>query len=831
MPQDTTLFTPKLTGQDYITPDLRAKLTGTARYAEDFRAEGMLICKLLTSPLPHAKVTHLDTGKALAMPGVRAILTPDDLPPPADSISDSGEVIKASPWAERALTMEPHYQGEPILAVAAVSEEAAAAAIEAIDITFEPLPFVIDPLESLRPDGANARTDGNAWLPPEKAGEQARVGVLKWAEHDFTMAGKDQLPLGKAPAEWSYGDVDSALSEAALVLDETFVTPNVSHQTLETRSAMAWWENGKLHLSVGTQSTIQTAPAIAKWLNMDVSDIVFISEYTGGGFGSKITASISAIIPALLAKKSHAPVMMRVSREDEQWIGRARPSLIGRMKAGFAKDGRLLGLDMFVVMDNGPYEEQYDAFITGRMASLLYQPKAMRWRGAAVLTNTPTRAAQTAPGGLQVSALIGPILAKAARKLNLDPLTVCHINAPEGRAPVGPPTPDGTLNSATSAFVKQALDNGAKTFDWQARKARTASNTGTLRRGIGVATGCFVAGTIGFDGLFVITPEGRIRIHTGIGNLGTEAFSDVQRVVADAMDVPWEICDILWGNTSKHLPWSCVSGGSQTIHSMSRAALAASLDGQKKLKEIAAHFLGGTPDGYDIGGQRVFRKDNHQVSMSFGEAARRAMELGGIYDGHEAPDDINTMTKTSVSALAGQGLVAVARDTFPRDGQTYSYVASFAEVEVDTETGMYRIVDFHAEADAGIVVHPRAFAGQLAGRSMLGIAHATSQKWYYDSAYGAPVSTRFYQTRPPTLLCFPENFSWGSVGIPDPQTPVGARGIGEPPTGAACAAILCALTDALGDDKFLRAPVLADTILTAIETGARDMTNGLSANS
>ena len=114
---------------------------------------------------------------------------------------------------------------------------------------------------------------------------------------------------------------------------------------------------------------------------------------------------------------------------------------------------------------------------------------------------------------------------------------------------------------------------------------------------------------------------------------------------------------------------------------------------------------------------------------------------------------------------------------------------------------------------------------------MLGIAHATRQKWYYDSAFGAPVAKRFYQTRPPTLLCFPENFSWGSVGIPDPQTPVGARGIGEPPTGAACAAILCALTDALGDDKFLRAPVLADTILTAIETGTPDMTNGLSANS
>ncbi len=132
----------------------------------------MLICKLLTSPLAHAKVKHLDISAALAMPGVRAILTADELPQPADSVSDSGAVIKASPWGERALTMEPHYQGEPILAVAATDEAAATAAIEAIEIAFEPLPFVIDPLDSLRPGGPNARTDGNAWLSPEKPGEQ-----------------------------------------------------------------------------------------------------------------------------------------------------------------------------------------------------------------------------------------------------------------------------------------------------------------------------------------------------------------------------------------------------------------------------------------------------------------------------------------------------------------------------------------------------------------------------------------------------------------------------------------------------------------------------------
>src|SRR5258707_11419326 len=154
----------KLIGKNYTTADLHAKVTGKAKYAEDFRAEGMLFCKLLLSPMPHARVRRIDAAEALAMPGVKAILTADDLPPPADSLTDNGTVIKASKWAERALTMEPLYQGEPILAVAADDELTAADAIEQIQVDFQRLPFVIDPLDTLRPRGPNARTDGNIWV-------------------------------------------------------------------------------------------------------------------------------------------------------------------------------------------------------------------------------------------------------------------------------------------------------------------------------------------------------------------------------------------------------------------------------------------------------------------------------------------------------------------------------------------------------------------------------------------------------------------------------------------------------------------------------------------
>src|SRR5919198_1660899 len=247
----------KLIGQNYTTPDLVAKVTGKAKYAEDYRVDGMLFCKLLTSPMPHARVTRVDTSKALAMPGVKAILTADDMPGAAAGAT-LGENVQATAQAERGLTNEPLYQGEPILAVAATSELEAAEAIEAIDIEFELLPFVVDPLETLRPGSPNARTQGNVWVRPAPAPARGaapdgrggrgaagappppQIQVLKWTDDDFKNAGDGQMPVGKATDEWQFGNVEEGLKKADLVLDETFMTQSTGHQPLETRTAMAY---------------------------------------------------------------------------------------------------------------------------------------------------------------------------------------------------------------------------------------------------------------------------------------------------------------------------------------------------------------------------------------------------------------------------------------------------------------------------------------------------------------------------------------------------------------------------------------------------------------
>jgi CO/xanthine dehydrogenase Mo-binding subunit len=803
----------RLVGQNYTPLDHVAKVTGRARYAEDYRAEGMLFCKLLVSPMPHARVRGIDTSAALAMPGVKAILTADELPD--------------LEGAERALTNEPFYAGEPILAVAAVDELTAAEAVEAIQVDLEPLPFVTNAIDALRPGGPAAREQGNVWGAPEPpaAGAQgpptSAVRTLQWPLEIFGAATDGQLPMGEPVELWSYGDVDAGFKEAALVLDETFVVQSTGHHPMETRSAMAYWQNGKLYIHASTQSVQRTQANIARWVGIEPSQVVLICEYTGGGFGSKGGGAVSMAIPALLSRKANAPVMMRISREEESYIGRARTNMTGRVKIGFRKDGRITAMDLYIVQDSGAYGPMGDHRSAGNAASLIYQPPAMRWRTVNVLTNTPPRSQQRSPGPMQANGIVEPVMTKAAKQLGLDQIEIRKINSPEGKALYGPPLPDGSRRHITSAFIKEALDRGRELFNWEERKARSGQRRGSKIRGVGVTVGPHGAGSIGFDGLMTIRPDGRLYVQSGVGNLGTHSMQDLARVAADVLVMPWEKVEVIWGDTSKGLPFSCLSVGSQTTHAMTRANHAGAMDARRKLQEIAARDLGGSPDDYELGNERVFRRGNPGRGLTYAQAAQRAIQLGGRFDGHALPEDINPATKGAAAGLVGLGLMGVAKDNYPRDGDTYSFVAGFAEVEVDVETGKVTLVDYLGVGDVGTVVNPRSLLAQINGGSCLGIAHALFQKLVYDPQYGLSLARRFHYNKPLTILDIPSRLQADAVGIPDPETPVGARGVGEPPVGAGYGAVMNAIADAVGVDVFRRAPVTSDVILMSLEHGRR----------
>ena len=780
-----------LIGKDFTPPDVRAKVTGSARYSEDFRPEGMLFCKLLTSPMPHARVVSVDASAALAMPGVEGILR-------------ASEVTPVAPPGDPILTDEPLYIGEPILAIAAVDESTAAAALELIRVDYEELPFTVDPLESLYPGGKNARTNGNV------AGF-GQMQDIKWTAQDFATAGEGQLPMGRATQEWSYGDVDAAFASADLVLDETFVTQGISHHSMEPRSCMAYWQNGKCYLHASSQSGSFPIPTAARLIGIPQEDLVFIAEFCGGGFGSKGGAYPIQAVPALLSKKlNNRPVMLRITRHEEYYIGSARHGFQGRIKMGFRNDGKLIAADLFVIQENGPNAGFSDYQSAAEAVSIVYTPTTMRFRGIPVMTNTPPRGPQRGPGQNQIATAVEPLIDKAARQLGVDQLAIRRINAPNSDWRYG-----AQQGGLTSAHLGEALDKGAEQFNYAARAARNGERNGSKVRAVGIGSAYHSAGFRGLDGLLVLTPEGRLNIHTGVGNLGTYSHTGTSRVAAEVLKCNWDNCTVVRGDSSRHLPWNMGQFGSNTSFTMTRSTYAAAMDALHKLREIAAMDLGGSVEDYEIGDERVFQRENPEQFLTYAQAAARAIELGGKYDGHEVADELNPLTKASAAGVAGSGLVGVAQDQLGGSATVPALAAGFIEIELDVETGKYEVLDYIGVADCGTVIHPMGLATQIKGGAVMGIGLAGYERHIYDPQNGLPGNIGLLDSKPPSYLDVPSTMQTAAVEIEDPDNPIGAKGIGEPVQGCAAAALLCAISNALDGHVFNRVPVMPDMIVNA----------------
>lgn len=782
-----------LLGENFTPPDVLSKVTGKAKYAEDFRTDGMLFCKLLSSPMPHANVRSIDASEALAMDGVVAVLTADDLP-----------VIEGA--EQKILTNEPCYVGDTILAVAAISETIAANAIEKIKLDLEPLPFTVDPLESLYPGGPNARTGGNS-----SGSFRGPFDTIKWTAKDFASVSEDEMPMsGKPKSEWEFGDLDEGFSNASIVYDESFVTAANSHHSMEPRSAMAYWQNGKCYVHGSTQSQSFIVPGLSKMLGIEPADLVLIAEFCGGGFGSKGAAYPVMAIPAYLSKKVGRPVMMRISREEEYFLGSARAGFQGRIKIGFDSHGKVTAVDLYIVQQSGPYAGFPDFDSAAGAVSFVYQPQAMRYRGISVLTNTPPSGAQRGPGQNQIAMIVEPLMDKAAKELGIDRLSIRKINCPDNSSLYG-----GKQETVTSAYLREALDIGAKDFDWKIKAQQSGTRNGSKVIGIGVGQAYHSAGSNGFDGLVRITPDGILHIHSGIGNLGTYSYAGTSRVVAEVLRFDWDKCVIERGDSRKHLPWNLGQFGSNTSFTMARSNHAAAMDAKRKLLEIAVHKLGGEVEDYDIGGHKVFSIADPAKSISYAEAAQAAIELGGQYSGEDMPEDIFFLTKASTAGLAGSGLVGVAKDNYEKNGVVPGLAAAFIKIELDLETGEFEILDYVGTTDCGTVIHPMGMETQVKGGAVMGIGLATTERMVYDPQNGLPANVGLLNAKPPSYLDVPANMTAAAVNIADPQNPVGTKGLGEPVMGSAASALICAISDALGGHYFNRTPVVTDMILNA----------------
>jgi CO/xanthine dehydrogenase Mo-binding subunit len=286
-------------------------------------------------------------------------------------------------------------------------------------------------------------------------------------------------------------------------------------------------------------------------------------------------------------------------------------------------------------------------------------------------------------------------------------------------------------------------------------------------------------------------------------------------MVAEELKVKFDNLVIERGDTRVGIPNNSGQGGSNTTFTHSRAYTLAARDAKAKMLEIAAQDLGGAAADYDIDGEKVFNKADRAKSMTYGQIATRAIALGGKFSGKELPGDINALTKRGAAIVAGTGLVGVAKDTIPGTGTVPGLCAAGLQVEVDLETGEYRLVDYFGVTDCGTVVHPIGLGAQMRSGAIMGFGMAATERFVYDPQNGLPLNMGFHEGKLPTYLDVPPTMEWAAVAKADPQSPYGSRGVGEPAQGCASGALCSAIADALGGKLLNRTPITPDMIINA----------------
>jgi CO/xanthine dehydrogenase Mo-binding subunit len=246
---------------------------------------------------------------------------------------------------------------------------------------------------------------------------------------------------------------------------------------------------------------------------------------------------------------------------------------------------------------------------------------------------------------------------------------------------------------------------------------------------------------------------------------------------------------------------------------MMRSNYAAATDVKEKLLELAAMELGGDAKDYELKNGSVVSTSDSSKSLSYAAAAKKAIELGGKFDGHELAEDLNPLTAGAATAVAGTGLVGASKDRLERVGTVPALSTALMEIELDAETGKIQILDYICVADCGTVIHPDSLATQIRGGAVMGFGFACAERAVYDPKLGLPGARGFYQAKPFTYLDVPPDLQWGAVDKPDPQNPVGTKGVGEPVYGSGAAALVSAISDALGGHTFKRSPITPDMIV------------------
>ena len=739
-------------GQSVPKLEARAKLTGTAMYTDDLYRPRMLAGALLGSPYPHARILAYDTAAALALPGVRAVLTAEDLPPKL-----IGHTFRDEPILARG---KVRYMGEPIAAVAAESLSIARAAVRLIDIEFEELPAVFE---------AEAAMAADAPILHENLANYARVV-------ESTFDGNVVAHI-----ELETGNVDSVWDECDVVVENEYHIPAAQHLYMETCGALAEVDGtGKITVWSSTQQVFGTQMAIAEALDLPMSKVRCIAPSVGGGFGAKFITIEP--ITAALALKTRRPVKLVLTRDEDMISMRSRHAAKIRMKTGARKDGTLLARDTEIVLNGGAYADFSPIVLEASMllAAGPYRIPHVRNVGRAVYTNRLRAGAMRGFGVMQPIFAGESQLDELALKLGVDRFELRIKNAKQS----------GDKNMGSHHLpVCRVGDCLARIRDHPAFIAAAADKgVPGKRRGVGVSSIVQQSGLFSSSANIRVAEDGTLTVSTGYIDIGTGSDTALAQVAAATLGVDIEAVNIVTPDTDGAV-YDYGTAADRGAHGVSESVHRAALAVKQRLIELAAEMLEcATADVELRPGGRLGLSGVPDIELSFADVAQRGLYVsGGPIIGQHAWYMQEQMIDPKETRALGFRMGG---------GVFYGFAATAVHIEVDETTGQIQVLEAWHAADLGRVLNPNGALGQLYGGVVQGISGALMEELVWDS--GQLVNPTLMDYKIANSLDAPPSIHGILLENADPDSPWGARGMAEPCIIGAAPAIANALADATG---------------------------------
>ena len=733
--------------------DLPEKLTGEARYTADVRLPGMLHGAILRSPYAHARILAVDASQAVGLPGVYAVLTPFDAP--------SGRVAPDMPI----LDTKARFVGDEVAAVAAEDEDTARQALRLIEVTYEPLPFVTDPVEAMKPGAPRVHDGSNL--------------------------------VGGKPIALERGNVEEGFAQADRIFEDEFATQSHSGAALEPRAAVAAWEDERLTVWKSSRGIHADRLSLSLSLGIPREDVRVVGPHMGAGYGNKDESRLAAIT-AILARLAGRPVKIELSREEEFVAGRHRHATTTRLKVGVRHDGTITAVHATTIMDTGAYLSSGPGVIrrAGQGALYLYRCANARYDGYLVHTNQPSAGSYRALGAPQGHFALESLMDRVAEEMGIDPLDFRLKNhvGPEGQPGerVTPPTEvvdtqpvEGGVPFSSNG-LRECLEKGASAIGWRERRTTPPDAPASVRRGMGMSMFVYRGGPGGRSiARMSLEPDGSVTLTTGLMDVGEGSLTVLPQVAAEALGVPYDLVSVVSGDT-RLTPEAPITAGSTATFSGGLAAKRAGERLRSRIVEAAAAQLESAPEDLDI------------------------------VDGVVVDGTGQRMTLAQVARLHPRRQLRVEASVDPgsREFVVNSFGAHFAEVEVDTDTGAVSVLRFVAAHDSGRILNPNMAVNQVEGGVSQMLGFTLSEQMITDARNGVTLNASFLEHKSPTILDSPP-IEVIFADVVDPVGPFGAKALGEPPSVGVAPAIANAIYDAIGV-RVRELPITPDVILNEL---------------